>query len=90
MNKQEFVEAIAKDAKISQIDSGRILNSVLNTIIRAMKKGDEVVITGFGKFGVRRRAAQSKINPKTKEPVKVPAKNVPTFKAGKGLKDAIN
>ncbi len=90
MNKQEFVVAVATKAGVSQADAGRVVNATLDVITEALKNGDDVTITGFGKFEARKRDARSGINPLTKAPIKIAACKVPAFKAGKGLKDAIN
>lgn len=90
MNKQEFISAVAEKAGITMADAGRAVNAVLDVIQGELKKGGDVVLTGFGKFETRKRAARSGVNPLTKKPIKIPASKVPAFKAGKGLKDAIN
>lgn len=90
MNKQEFVAAVAAKAGVSQVEAGRVVNATLDVITEAMKSGDDVVLTGFGKFEARSRGARSGINPLTKAPIKIAACKVPAFKAGKGLRDAIN
>jgi len=90
MNKQEFIAAVAADAGITQAEAGKVINASLDVITKSLKKGIDVVLTGFGKFEARKRSARSGINPLTKAPIKIAACKVPAFKAGKGLKDAIN
>lgn len=90
MNKQEFIAAVAAEAGFTQADVAKVVNASLDVITGALKNGEEVVITGFGKFEARKRGARSGINPATKAPIKIAACKVPAFKAGKGLKDAIN
>ncbi|MCL2540146.1 MAG: HU family DNA-binding protein [Firmicutes bacterium] len=90
MNKQEFVAAVAAEAQVSQKDAGDVINAALAVIEKTLAKGGEVVLTGFGKFVSRKRAARNGINPLTQKPVKIAACNVPAFKAGKGLKEAVN
>lgn len=90
MNKQEFIAAVAEQAGLTLADGARAVNAVLSIIEEQMKAGDKVVLTGFGQFEARTRAARTGINPATKEPISIPACKVPAFKAGKGLKDAVN
>ncbi len=90
MNKQEFMAAVAEKACLSNAEAARAVNAVLVVIEEAMKAGDKIVLTGFGSFEARERAAHTGINPATKQPITIPACRVPAFKAGKGLKDAIN
>ena len=90
MNKTELIDAIAKDSGLSKADSSRALDSLLTTVTKTLKKGDEVAITGFGKFSVAKRGARTGRNPQTGAPVKIKAAKRPRFSAGKGLKDAVN
>jgi len=90
MNKQEFVAAVAAKAGFTQAEAGKMVNAVLDVVTTTLKKGGDVVLTGFGKFEARSRKARNGINPLTKAPIKIAACKVPAFKAGKGLKEAIN
>ena len=90
MNKQEFVAAIAAEAGISQVEAAKVVNASIDVITKALKKGEEVVITGFGKFEAKKRAAREGVNPATGAKIKIAACKAPAFKAGKALKDAIN
>ena len=90
MNKQEFIAAIAGKAGISQKEAGEVVGAVLTVIEDTLKKGGDIVLTGFGKFEVRNRAARNGINPLTQKPVKIAACKVPVFKAGKALKEVVN
>lgn len=90
MNKQELIENIAESADITKAAAGRALDSVIDSITDSLKKGDSVVLVGFGTFSVRSRAARTGRNPQTGEEIKIEAANVPAFKAGKALKDAVN
>ncbi len=90
MNKQEFIVAVAEQANLSNVEAARAVNAALDIIQAQLKSGDKVVLTGFGQFEARTRAARTGINPATKESIKIPACKVPAFKAGKGLKDAVN
>ncbi|MDI3504636.1 MAG: DNA-binding protein HU-beta [Candidatus Cloacimonadota bacterium] len=89
MSRDELVKKIASDAGISQKVAGLALASVLEGITMTLKKGGKVSLVGFGSFSVAHRKARKGINPKTKAPLKIPARNVPVFKAGKNLKDAV-
>ena len=90
MNKQELIENIATSADITKAAAGRALDSVIDSISDSLKKGDSVVLVGFGTFSVRSRAARTGRNPQTGEEIQIAAAQVPAFKAGKALKDAVN
>ncbi len=90
MNKQELIENIAESADITKAAAGRALDSVIDSISDSLKKGDPVVLVGFGTFSVRARAARTGRNPQTGEEIQISAANVPAFKPGKALKDAVN
>lgn len=90
MNKQDLVAAIAAKAGISQVEAAKVVNASVDVITEALKGGDEVVITGFGKFEAKQREARTGINPSTGAPIQIAACKVPAFKAGKALKDAVN
>jgi len=90
MNKQELIEKITKLSKVSsKAITSRVLNSFIDTVVSTLKKGEEVVITGFGTFKAKKRARRTGVNPKTGEKITIPAMTVPRFKAGKKLKDAL-
>ena len=89
MNKTELVDAIAKQADLTKKDAETAINAVFGAIGDALAKGDSVQLIGFGTFGVKERAAREGRNPRTGETVKIKASKVPTFKAGKGLKDKV-
>jgi len=89
MSRDELVKKIAAKAAVSQKVAGLALAAVLEGITEALKKGDKVSLVGFGSFGVAKRKARKGINPKTKAPLKIPARKVPVFKAGKKLKEAV-
>ena len=90
MNKAELISFIAHKAELSRADAGRALDAVTDGITQALKKGDSVLIVGFGGFSVTERAAREGRNPRTGEVVHIAASKVPKFTPGKGLKDAIN
>ncbi len=90
MNKLEIVKVVAEETGLTQKEVNAVVDSVVATIIAELKKGKEVNIAGFGKFAVKKRAARVSINPRTKQPIDVPASKAPTFKAGKQFKEACN
>ncbi len=90
MNKAELVESVANAADLSKADAARAVDAVVESITKALKKGQQVSVVGFGTFSVKHRAARSGRNPQTGETIKIAASNVPGFKAGKALKDAVN
>ncbi|MGM0562761.1 MAG: HU family DNA-binding protein [Pseudomonadota bacterium] len=90
MKKTEFVEAVADAADLSKANAAAAVDATLNAITDALKKGDQVTLTGFGTFLVRERDARTGRNPQTGETIQIKASKVPAFKAGKALKDALN
>lgn len=89
MNKAEFVDAIAESSGLTKADAQRALDAMTTSIAKALKKGDTVSLVGFGTFSVKKRAARTGRNPATGETIKIKASKTPSFKAGKGFKDAI-
>jgi DNA-binding protein HU-beta len=85
MNKADLINAIAKDAKISKADAGKALDSLTKRVTQSLKKGENVTLVGFGTFSVTKRKARTGRNPQTGETIKIKAKKVPKFKAGKEL-----
>ena len=90
MNKSELITAIAEYANLSKADAGRALDSLTKTIETTLKVGESVALIGFGTFEVKARAERSGRNPQTGEEITIAASKVPSFKAGKSLKDAVN
>jgi DNA-binding protein HU-beta len=90
VNKSQLIDQIAADADISKAAAGRALDSFIESVTGALKAGDSVALVGFGTFSVRERAARSGRNPQTGETIQIAAANIPSFKAGKALKDAVN
>lgn len=90
MNKAQLIAAIATLADISKTESERALNGVIAAVTEELKSGGVVELTGFGKFSVKERAERQGRNPQTGESITIAAAKVPSFKAGKGLKDAVN
>lgn len=89
MNKTELVVAVAAKANLSKKDADAAVSAVLAAITEALADGDKVAIAGFGSFEVKERAARQGLNPRTKEKIEIAASKVPSFKAGKALKDAV-
>ncbi len=90
MNKSEFVNAIAEETGLTKADAARAADAFVDVVTRALKDGDSVSLIGFGTFSVKRREARTGRNPRTGDAIKIPASNIPGFKAGKALKDAVN
>ncbi len=90
MNKTELIEAIAASADLPKAAAGRALDAVIDAITGALKKDDQVVLVGFGTFVVKERAARTGRNPQTGKPIEIAAAKIPSFRAGKALKDAVN
>lgn len=85
MNKTDLINAIAEEAQITKADSKKALTGFINAVTASLKKGEEVSILGFGKFSVKETAARTGRNPRTKEPITIPAKKSVKFKAGAEL-----
>jgi DNA-binding protein HU-beta len=90
VNKTELIEAIAASADLPKAAAGRALDAMVDAITAALKKGDQVVLVGFGTFAVKDRAARTGRNPQTGKPIEIAAAKIPSFRAGKALKDAVN
>jgi DNA-binding protein HU-beta len=90
MNKGELIDVVADDAGLSKADATRAVDAAIAAITKALKKGDQVALVGFGTFAVKKRAARQGRNPRTGETIEIAASKVPGFKAGKALKDAVN
>ncbi|SFH45614.1 nucleoid-associated protein HU-beta [Modicisalibacter xianhensis] len=90
MNKSELIEAIAASADIPKAAASRALDAMIESVTDSLKKGDSVALVGFGTFTVKERAARTGRNPQTGEPINISAAKVPSFKAGKALKDSVN
>ncbi len=90
MNKSELIDAIAASADIPKAAAARALDAMVDTVTDSLKKGESVSLVGFGTFQVKERAARTGRNPQTGEPIEISAAKVPSFKAGKALKDSVN
>ena len=90
MNKNDLVSKVAESADISKQKAASAVDAVIDAIKGSLKKGEDVRLVGFGTFSVSKRAATTGRNPRTGEPIKIPASKQPKFKAGKDLKEAVN
>ncbi len=90
MNKAELINAVSEKTGLSKKDSEKAINATFDTIGESLEAGEKVQLVGFGVFDVKERAARMGRNPKTKEEIEIPASRVPTFKAGKALKDVVD
>ena len=90
MNKNDLAGVVAELADITKSQASDAVDAVFDAITSALKSGDDVRLVGFGNFSVSRREATTGRNPQTGKAVEIPARNVPKFSAGKGLKDAVN
>ncbi len=90
MNKSDLVRAIATQAGLTQTDATKALDGLVSTLTEALKEGKQVSLLGFGTFSIKERAARKGRNPRTKESIDIKSSRIPTFKAGKALKDAVN
>ena len=90
MNKTEFIAAVAEEAGLSKTDAAKAVKAFTDVVTEEMKKGEKVQLIGLGNFEVSKRPAREGINPATKEKITIAAANVPKFKAGKALKEALN
>ena len=90
MNKEELVKEIAKKSNVSQRIAGDVLAAILETVEKTVSKGKKVTLVGFGSFEARKRAARTGRNPQTGKEIKIAAKTVPAFSAGKKFKELVN
>jgi DNA-binding protein HU-beta len=90
MNKNDLIGAVADASGLTRNDATKAVEGVFDAITSALKKGDEVRLVGFGTFAVAKRKASTGRNPRTGETMQIKASSQPKFKAGKGLKDAVN
>ena len=90
MNKTELIEKIAEKSALSKKDAEKALNAFVESVTEAVAKDDKVQLIGFGTFERRRREQRAGRDPRTGNPITIPASNTPAFKAGKAFKDAVN
>ena len=89
MNKEELVQEIAKKAKVTQKEAAEVLTSLVETVQKTVAKGEKVTLVGFGTWEARKRAARTGRNPQTGKELKIAAKTVPAFSAGKNFKELV-
>ncbi|MGB7574402.1 MAG: HU family DNA-binding protein [Thermodesulfobacteriota bacterium] len=89
MTKAELIAGIGKEARISKASAEKALNAFTNTVMKALRKGDKLALTGFGTFSVARRRARTGRNPQTGKEIRIPATRVAKFKPGNLLKSAV-
>jgi len=90
MNKTQLIDAVAKETGSTRAETARTIESLVGTIQKTLKKGDEVALTGFGKFSVVKRRARTGRNPQNGQPMKIRASKAPKFTAGATLKSAVS
>ena len=90
MNKSELIDSIADSAGLTKTDVSRALDAFIGSVTEALSNGDSVALVGFGTFSVKDRAERKGRNPQTGEEITIKAARIPSFKAGKSLKDAVN
>jgi len=90
MKKSELVAIMAEKADLKKVDAEKALNAFIDAVTEALVKGDKVALVGFGSFETKKRAARKGKNPQTGKEISIAASTVPSFKAGRGLKDAVN
>ncbi|MBQ8588185.1 MAG: HU family DNA-binding protein [Clostridia bacterium] len=90
MKKSELVAIMAEKADLKKVEAEKALNAFVDAVTEALTKGDKISLVGFGSFETKKRAARKGKNPQTGAEINIAASTVPTFKAGRGLKDAVN
>lgn len=90
MNKVELVAAMAEKTGLTKADAAKAVDAFVATVAETLQKGDDIRLVGFGSFSVTQRAASTGRNPRTGKEIKIPASKAPKFKAGAGLKEAVN
>ena len=90
MNKEELVQEVSKAAKVTQKEAAEVVKALVETVQKTVAKGNKVTLVGFGTFESRKRAARTGRNPQTGKEIKIAAKTVPAFTAGKKFKDLVN
>lgn len=90
MTKTDLVSKVAEETAMTKKQAAAAVDAVIDSITGTLAKGDKVSLVGFGSFSVRKRKARTGRNPQTGKPLKIPAKKVPAFSPGKGLKDAVS
>lgn len=89
MTKQELIDIVSEKAGLTKKETGVVVDAILETIVDSLKRGEKVSLVGFGNFEAKTRKAREGRNPATGEAIHIPARTVPSFKAGRALKDAL-
>lgn len=89
MNKSELITELSKTSKLTKKDCATCLNALTNVVSRELRRGENITLSGFGKFEVKKKQSRNSYNPYLKKTIKLPAKLIPSFKPGKNLKDAV-
>ena len=89
MNKRELIEEVAGKTGLTKKDTGNVIDALTDTVKKALSKGEKVTLVGFGTFQVIEKKVRRGINPRTRETIRIPAKKVPKFRAGKGLREKV-
>jgi len=89
MNKAELIEEVSGKTGLTKKKTGNAVDALTETITNTLSKGEKVTLVGFGTFQVRERKARKGVNPQTRETIQIPAKKVPKFRAGKGLREKV-
>jgi DNA-binding protein HU-beta len=89
MNKADIIDALTQEAQLTKVKAGEVIDIVLDTIVKSLKKGEAVTLVGFGTFDVSKRDARKGRNPRTGDAIKIKAKTVPKFRAGKALRESV-
>lgn len=90
MTKQDLIDIVSEKSGLTKKETGAILDTILDTITETMKQGEKVALVGFGTFEAKTRKARQGRNPATGETIEIAARTVPSFKAGRALKDALS
>ena len=90
MNKEDLIKSVAEQVQTTKVNASQAVDAIFDSITESLKKGDSVTLVGFGSFKVTKRAARNGRNPRTGEPLSIPAATIPSFSPGKGLRDAVN
>src|SRR6478736_3948816 len=90
MQKSELIAAVAKKSNVSQAQAATVINNMLDAVVGTLKSGEKVTLTGFGTFEVRKTAARTGTNPRTKQKIQIPAGKRPVFSAGSSLREAVS
>ena len=89
MNKAELIEEVSNKTGLTKKDTGNVIDAITKTITATLSKGEKVTLVGFGTFQVIEKKARKGVNPRTRETIRIPAKKVPKFRAGKGLREKV-